>query len=365
MGGKCPLEMLQMTCNSIGRESPKPNNSESKKRKISETTKSTNATNKKEDINQNFKNEKEESPVAKLAKLSPTAATERNYQSNSPKNNSGKAQQISTGTLPSQASTSRPKSNSSAEANQKSNRNVTSSNPKSTLTNTSPLLGSTSAAHLASLGVSGAPNSLLNPNLLQSAELDRYLRASASLYSASTLQHPALSAAAAACYPSTAGLIPGLLPMTSPYMPYFTGYPQAALGLTGMNALFPALQPSALHNLGNNSTAASVTSETPASGLSEPSMLTCDWAKCGKKFSNAEQLTEHLKDHVTSSGTATASSTAGTSSSAAASKTSPTLPNSPTAAPNAAQAANLLPRFSPYNITSYPRDLLNSRFVYS
>ena len=327
-----------MTCASIGRESPKPV-SESKKRKLNHQpqTNTSDGVSKppeskisRKDIDS--RSEKDESSTSKVTK-SPEKSPEQTLKPVRSPVNSRSAEPV------------RPKSNGS--------------NPdRKTSIKTTPTISTTVPTAL------GTPTTnLLNPSLLQSVELDRYLRASASLYSATTLQHPA--SALSQLYPSALGGsipgLPGLLPQM-PYMPFYTGYPQATLGLTaGMNALFPGLGAGATPTLhpaaapGLGSTSASLTSETEE----KIPQRTCDWANCGKKFATPEQLAEHVKEHVTNMPTtpttpptpqsAKASVTAGVTAGLAATTTNPMA----------------LPRFSPYNISSYPRDLLNSRFVYS
>ena len=106
MGGKCPLELLQQTCASIGRESPPTGEngttnggSSGKKRKIETKTEKPSEGERpgakqsksvKEDINQNkyvVKTENDsDSPitVAKLAKMSPERASPRKTPPNVP-----------------------------------------------------------------------------------------------------------------------------------------------------------------------------------------------------------------------------------------------------------------------------------------
>jgi len=335
-GGKCPLELLQMTCASIGRESPKPV-SESKKRKLNHQPQTSTSDcsskppeskiSRKEIDSRSEKDESSTSKGTKTPEKSPEIG-QTLKPVRSPVTTSRSAELV------------RPKSNGS--------------NPeRKTSIKTTPTISTTVPTTF------GTPTTnLLNPSLLQSAELDRYLRASASLYSATTLQHPA--SALSQLYPSALGGsipgLPGLLPQM-PYMPFYTGYPQATLGLSaGMNALFPGLGAGAptLHPSvapGRGSTSASLTSESEE----KIPQRTCDWANCGKKFASPEQLAEHVKEHVTNMPTTPA--------------TPPTPQSAKTSVTSGLAATTTnpmaLPRFSPYNISSYPRDLLNSRFVYS
>ena len=340
-GGKCPLELLQMTCASIGRESPKPV-SESKKRKLNNQPQPHDGASKPPESKISRKeidSRSEKDEPSKVTKTSP--------EKSSPEQATLKPVRSPTTGTSRSIEPVRPKSNGSNPDRKTSIK--TQSTPTIPTTQVPSALGTPTT-------------NLLNPSLLQSAELDRYLRASASLYSATTLQHPA--SALSQLYPSALGGsipgLPGLLPQM-PYMPFYTGYPQATLGLTaGMNALFPGLGAGATPTLhpaaaapGLGSTSASLTSETEE----KIPQRTCDWANCGKKFATPEQLAEHVKEHVTSM------------------PTTPTTPPTPQSAkPTAAVTAGLtasttnpmaLPRFSPYNISSYPRDLLSSRFVYS
>ena len=327
-----------MTCASIGRESPKPV-SESKKRKLTNQTQVHDGASKPPESKISRKEIDSRSEKDETSKVSKTSS-----EKNSPEQ-ALKPVRSPVTSRSVEANIVRPKSNGSNPERKTSIK--TQSTPTIPTSTIGPGLGTPTT-------------NLLNPSLLQSAELDRYLRASASLYSATTLQHPA--SALSQLYPSALGGslpgLPGLLPQM-PYMPFYTGYPQATLGLTaGMNALFPGLGATTAPTLhpaaaapGLGSTSASLTSETEE----KIPQRTCDWANCGKKFATPEQLAEHVKEHVTSMPTT---------------PTTPPTPQSAKASVTAGLAATTtnpmaLPRFSPYNISSYPRDLLSSRFVYS
>ena len=399
MGGKCPLELLQQTCASIGRESPTGadgSHQGGKKRKL-ENVKAEKGANEgpgakqtktvKEDINQNkyiVKTEHDSAgetasapiTVAKLAKMSP----ERKVPSprKSPLSSTQQQQQQQSSQSTSQKM--RPKASSTSQLVKKTSPVTTATTPQVPV-------------NMSSL--------MLNPSsLLHNAEIDRNLRAYASFYSASSaLQHPLASS-----YPSS--FVPGLLPTAFPYMPYFSGYPQA--NASALSGLFPSLQQSttseamaaqmaqlaamsqqqqaeqaaaayalsaesALLQQATKSAAAAGT--TAATASSEERV--CNWAACGKKFATADKLAEHVKEHINTS-------SAGSTTSAPADSTTGSTPNTATTAGTgtsqsaaeqppksatvaAATAASLTaPRFNPYGaLSSYPRDLLNSRFVYS
>lgn len=170
--------------------------------------------------------------------------------------------------------------------------------------------------------------------LLQGTELDRYLRASASLYGA-TFPHPALTAA---CYPT----LPGLLPSMS-YMPYLSGsWNTTGTGIPSLAAYSP-MQLSR-SSLGTTESDTSDTSNTNINLHAQSD--TCNWGNCGKKFINAELLAIHVKnEHLGQPIPSHTQQSLGA-------MPTPTLQSS-------------VPRFAPYSIPGYPRDLLSSRFVYS
>ena len=367
MGGKCPLELLQQTCASIGRESPSQsepgsgNPTSGKKRKLEKSPeKSTEAPvatkqpkTMKEDINQNkyvIKAENEEMTVAKLAKMSPERKSSQSPKTSPPLQKSqlrpAKSTQPSavTSTLPSKA-------------------------PKTSPVGTPAVPGLGGMSQLA----------MLNPSsLLHNAEIDRNLRAYASFYSASAASAAALQHPLSSSYPASGSFIPGLLP-SFPYMSYFPGYPQPST--TALSGLFPSLQsqtsPEAMAAQMAQLAAMSqqhVTQQAEQAAAAYESALlqaknaetsssterVCNWAGCGKKFATPERLAEHVKEHINTSTTAT--TTSGSTSAPADSTTgSATTPTELAKVPS-----TLPPRFNPYGaLSSYPRDLLNSRFVYS
>ena len=356
MGGKCPLELLQQTCASIGRESPSESGSTGgKKRKLDSKTEKSDcipgakqSKTVKEDINQNkyvVKTETESDAtitVAKLAKMSPDRKTV------SPrKSPPATAAPVVVSSTPGKV---RPK--------------VTSTSTK--LSKTSPITTTPTVP-----GLSNMSSLMLNPgSLLHNAEIDRNLRAYASFYSASALQHPLTSA-----YPSSS-FMPGMLP-TFPYMPYFSGYPSGASALSG---LLPSLQSTspeamaaqmaqlaALSQQQQAEQAAAAYALSAENALqktaAEPSTeRVCNWAQCGKKFSTAEKLAEHVKEHINTSSAGSTTSAPADSTTGSTPATTPSEPKLTTAA----AATTLAPRFNPYGaLSNYPRDLLNSRFVYS
>ena len=390
MGGKCPLELLQQTCASIGRESPTGadgSHQGGKKRKL-ENVKAEKGNNEgpgakqsknvKEDINQNkyiVKTEHDSAgdtasasiTVAKLAKMSP----ERKVPSprKSPLS-SAQHQQSSQST----SQKMRPKVSSASQLVKK----------------TSPVTTPQMPVNMSSL--------MLNPSsLLHNAEIDRNLRAYASFYSASSaLQHPLASS-----YPSS--FVPGLLPSAFPYMPYFSGYPQA--NASALSGLFPSLQQSttseamaaqmaqlaAMSQQQQAEQAAAAYAFSAESALLQQATKSaaaattatsneeriCNWAACGKKFATADKLAEHVKEHINTSSAGSTTSAPADSTTGSTPNTATTAggtsqngeqpPKSATVAAAAAAAASLTaPRFNPYGaLSSYPRDLLNSRFVYS
>ena len=223
MGGKCPLELLQMTCASIGRESPKPI-LESKKRKLEsgsvnsagpgstassggnfsgrQTSRMDGIKNsnllkdeKKEEALTGIKTESNETssadepgvPMSKQPKLTPERKRQ-SYTPESPMHYATKHQQHA------QSVSTRPKSNGSVHTAEHqplpvmtstsgtptvSTSKMSKSSVPITTTSASPLLASASTG-MPSNATAGAAGlnaaSLLNPSLLQSAELDRYLR---------------------------------------------------------------------------------------------------------------------------------------------------------------------------------------------
>ena len=159
--------------------------------------------------------------------------------------------------------------------------------------------------------------------LTQNAELDRYLRASAQLYN-SAFPHPAFAG-----YPT----LPGLMPSMG-YMPYL----QNSWGAGMFNQNLGVNIPVKLRGFEPE--------ETPKTA--SPGTEICNWGNCGKKFASSEHLATHVKtEHLSQ----TAPSTSGSS------NLGP-MPSSATLQSN-------IPRFSPYSIPGYPRDLLSSRYVYS
>ena len=172
----------------------------------------------------------------------------------------------------------------------------------------------------------------LSSSLLPGAELDRYLRASAGLYG-STFAHPLT------CYPA----LPGLLPSMS----YLQPYPQWNTSGTGLPSLaayshLPSMSRAA--PLPTDETASEGKAATdPAHPAAPPTDTTCNWGNCGKKFASAELMASHVKNEHLGQPAATLASHIGPIS----------------------HTSSSVPRFSPYSIPGYPRDLLSSRFVYS
>ena len=176
------------------------------------------------------------------------------------------------------------------------------------------------------------------------ADLDRYLRATASLYG-TAFPHPALTGTGALTGTTipTSGypIIPGLLPHT--YIPYIPGTNFAGTGIPTLSSYLgsTALPRSALsvESLlpANPETPKNSAEKTENTGNTEK----CNWGSCGKTFPSPELLAAHVKiEHLQTSTTVKPSSTA----------------NLPVSTGS---------RFSPYTIPGHSRDLLASRYVYS
>ena len=382
MGGKCPLELLQQTCASIGRESPPTgenggNVSSAKKRKIETKTEKPSEGERpgakqsksvKEDINQNkyvVKTENDsDSPitVAKLAKMSPERASPRKTPPN---------------IVQTQKCTQRPKVSLSSSGQGKKS---------------SPTVTATSSAATIPTGLTNMSSLMLNPSsLLHNAEIDRNLRAYASFYSASAASalqaHPLASAAAT--YPNSS-FIPGLTLPTFPYMPYFSGYPTQA-NTSALSGLFPSLQSAepmaaqmaqlaamsqqqqqaaeqaaAAYALSAQESALLQQAKSQAAATSQETERVCNWANCGKKFASADKLSEHVKEHINTTQAGGSTTSAPADSTTGSTPNTSSQPDTPKVATTVSATSLSAPRFNPYGpLSSYPRDLLNSRFVYS
>ena len=356
LGGKCPLEMLQMTCAAIGRESPKSRAVDTsplsgKKRKISTP-------------------ELASSTIAeKQAKSTiPKSPPHRPMLKDSPKSDHGvkmaESRSNHTSFVPTHKSVlkSSPTRNVTRERYDSPNAtHVIKLNPSKTPSpramsmeigsKVSAQAAAAAALAAATTNQTAALSSLMPTatSLLQSAEIDRYLRASASLYG-STLPHPALS-----CYPSIPGLLPSMGAYMGAYLPsaYMGAQNLAAAGLPGLagysagHLQIPTLLPN------------------PGSDTESVQSHTCNWGTCGKSFITSDALAAHVKsDHLAPPSTPTSaasSATSGQASAAAAAATAHVagMKATPSTLPTT------IPRFSPYQVPGYPRDLLTSRFVYS
>ena len=175
-------------------------------------------------------------------------------------------------------------------------------------------------------------------------DLDRYLRATASLYG-TAFPHPALTGTAALTGTTipTSGypIIPGLLPHT--YIPYIPGTNFAGTGIPTLSSYLgsTALPRSAL----SVESMLPANPETPKNSAEKTGNTDnaekCNWGSCGKTFPSPELLAAHVKiEHLSTSTTVKSSSTA----------------NLPVSTGS---------RFSPYTIPGHSRDLLASRYVYS
>lgn len=381
--------MLQMTCAAIGRESPKrsassENSPSSKKGKYENKEDDTSEVSERKTPNHIIK----ESPK-KVSEESRVNDSSRNDVIKNSLKVPAKQQRITSPGIPYSGSVSRrspknPHPIPSSTGSSPHGLNLTSVESQSAaVAAASKTSNARVAAALLNTQASGmAMNSLLNPSiaansLLQTAELDRYLR---SLYgtSPSALSHPSL-------YPSL--LNHGVNnPYLSPYLTPGWGASSLTPGLAASYAANPLLAGAGLtgslasagvgsFGLGSTPIAgnASVT-ETLSERLGvETGKHNCNWGACGKKFPSADLLSHHVKTEHLERNSTTNQDAGSTQSSAN------TLLSSPTQNPASAALTALkssasvgqghvgatVPRFSPYTVSGYPRDLLASRFVYS
>jgi hypothetical protein len=304
LGGKCPLEMLQMTCAAIGRESPKPKEA-SKKRKLNperamtpikmspkaRLTDSPNSS--KMEINVKRVEKPEEQKHLKSPKpvRSPDLKAEKLRQSIIYRKS------VSPRISKLDAEVSSPQNTANLHEKLKlQNRSLSSHNLHSQF---SPLMSSSTPFQ-------------------QSTDLERYLRATASLYGTHIPQ--------TSLYPS----LPGIMPALS-YMNYFT--------------------PTYAHNLvANFSNLAAYSSNLNMSGIIPENVPEntgvihrhdCNWGKCGKSFTTVDSLAHHVKlEHLKSS-------------------------RERAEQPEKIKSQGSIPRFTPYSLPTYPRDLLSPRFIHS
>lgn len=338
--------MLQMTCAAIGRDSPKRSSSDGpsgKKRKIenNETISATSA--------EVSKTVLQKSPV-QAVKDSPRSMTSEqsakiNEDIKATREISARSNTFSNHKPVLKSSPQRAnfvRANSASPQGHMIKLNA-SNNPSPRMAHSD--VGSKVSAQAAAAALAAATQSQnaalssLMPtatSLLQSAEIDRYLRASASLYG-STLGHPALS-----CYPSM-GLLPSMGYMGA-YLPaaQWNAQSLAAASLPGLAAYSSHLQ---IPQMGVANTGSD----------SDTSNHSCNWGSCGKSFGSSDLLAAHVKtDHLGQPSTATPQSHVQAQSVKAT-----------TVGPAQSALQSSVPRFSPYHVPSYPRDLLTSRFVYS
>ena len=244
MGGKCPLEMLQMTCAAIGRDSPKPTSASSAYQSAASSTAASSTNN----------------PPRERA-LSVNDDTNISVVSADSTKSRGKA---------SLKRKAEPVSENKKEDTPKTPASKRRSSPINPLPSKSAKYSPTKSV-LPELSATATDASLLSHLSITNPTLYRQLTASASW--------PSAAAYASAAYPLG---LPGLTQPHVGYNPYL--YPAwSQLGLSSLTSSLSSAFPLNLPQL----------PEQPA----EPDKA-CNWGNCSEKFTTTEALGEHVKVNV-------------------------------------------------------------------